>query len=797
MASYRLRPAAGATGAHGQQPTSSRPHAAVPRAAAFLLPLSILLLPALLAATALHCSAFLALLLLSPCCLVCCHVADLLPSHPPPAEGAATPPTPPNPTEKTPQDPTEPHRSHQCVNQPTGPARPLRTPIAFARTFRWGRSELHVSTYPRIHVSTSREKRGGFTGWFHSHVNLYSHFIRMARERRESVRRGGGSRNEQILPISSRDNRSRTSSSDSGKHARQSWACLRQRHCYLTLLLGSVLANVLQLVAFFFSRPESTSTTLRAARTSYDTFVGAVLRPAAPQQQQQQRIMQAGTAQEASDRMQGTRASTFTSIPPALIKDVPSSPMAPMRTGGDQQQTDGRREAGLLRAPVQQDALPPAALERHPTFRVAFTVPWIGRTFPSWFPYFLASCRRSAFLADWLIFHESAVLPGAGEAPSNVIFHDLGRDGLGLLFGTKIASALGMRDSATRLVELFRIAFREFAYIVTEYKPTHGAVFADYLKAYSHWSYTDIDMLIGDLPLYIDVDELEAYDIFTYHFGDVFRLYLRGQFAAHRNLPWINVLWAECPHLGSGLVQELEVKHEIVRRLAREGKHGRTRFISAEGCYSWVVASTPGMRLKFASKAFADWSDHREFYVVDGAVRKCALATQVWEPHAATPASGVGPCNPFGPRVARHSLGLHGVQRPVGQHRTVDIHAECSRWVERRYRLCADLTEEEAPMYNVMLVNGSWSATRFVNQEPPGSLEGAFLHLQRWKGDYKRLTYGAEGMPRLDGRSVFKLSRVGFGVYDMAYDDVRGANVSQMAKERHAPRNWKEADEAI
>ena len=53
-------------------------------------------------------------------------------------------------------------------------------------------------------------------------------------------------------------------------------------------------------------------------------------------------------------------------------------------------------------------------------------------------------------------------------------------------------------------------------------------------------------------PLHVELDELASFDIFTYHFGDVFRLYLRGQFAAHRNSPKVNMLWAECPHLGSG-----------------------------------------------------------------------------------------------------------------------------------------------------------------------------------------------------------------------------------------------------
>ena len=199
--------------------------------------------------------------------------------------------------------------------------------------------------------------------------------------------------------------------------------------------------------------------------------------------------------------------------------------------------------------------LPPQPLPaRHPKYRIAFTVPWIGKTFPSWFPYFLSSCRRSSFLADWLIFHEGAAMPSPEEVPLNVIFHDVGKDGLSRLFGTRLAEALGIHDAPqqSRMVHLFQIAFREYSYIVTEYKPTHGTVFADYLTPYSHWSYTDIDMLIGDLPLHIEHDELAHFDIFTYHFGDVFRLYLRGQFAAHRNSPKVNRLWAECPHLGSG-----------------------------------------------------------------------------------------------------------------------------------------------------------------------------------------------------------------------------------------------------
>lgn len=568
-----------------------------------------------------------------------------------------------------------------------------------------------------------------------------------------------------------------------------------RKQCFIGLLLCSVLAvwNLFQLAGFVFSRKRPTEgvSRIQQARSSLRSALAGALGSAKP-------LDVSGHRSSYHHQQHGALSSPAASW-------QPSSALQASLTDGSI--SDGgttipllpplhRRSDGDLKGPaVTASSLAPAPVPpRHPQYRIAFTVPWIGRTFPSWFPYFLSSCRRSEFIADWLIFHEGAQMPRADEIPPNVLFFDLGKEGLGALFGAKIADALGLTEFASKLIQLFRIAFREFAYIVTEYKPTHGTVFADYLSAYTHWSYTDIDMLIGDLPLHIELDELANYDIFTYHFGDVFRLYLRGQFAAHRNSPKVNLLWAECPHLGSGLVRELEAKWHIVRRLAQEGKHGRTRFISAEGCYSWVVASTDhNLRVKFASKAFADWSDDKEFYVVDGAVRKCPKVGQIWDPRSGSTGNdnddgGRGSdkasedkCMPFGPRIARHSVSMGGVQHSVGVPRPLALHADCSRWVEERYRLCADLSEEEAPLYNVVLSNGSWTASRFANIEPRHALEGAFLHLQRWKGEYKRLAYGERGMPRLDGRRVFRLSRFGFGVYDGTYDDDRGVAVAEPA----------------
>ena len=248
----------------------------------------------------------------------------------------------------------------------------------------------------------------------------------------------------------------------------------------------------------------------------------------------------------------------------------------------------------------------------------------------------------------------------------------------------------------------------------------------------------------------------------------------------------MNLLWTRCEHLASGLLAELEYKYKVVRHLAKQGKRGRTRFISAEGCYSSAVATTPWLRAKFASKAFADWSDDAYFYVADGAVRKCLQPTQMWySPHEldwANTRAGALPaqeCEPFGPRIAPHSLALEGVQTAAGSPSPLQTHSNCSRWVDEKWRVCAALGEDEAPLYNVLLHEGQWWAQRFTSRQPRRCLEGAFLHLQRWKGRYKKLRYGDEDMPSLRGRRLFRLSARGLAPVDMVYDDVRGAGLGR------------------
>ena len=85
-----------------------------------------------------------------------------------------------------------------------------------------------------------------------------------------------------------------------------------------------------------------------------------------------------------------------------------------------------------------------------------------------------------------------------------------------------------------------------------------GHIFAEYLTSYSHWAFGDLDMLMGDLVAWTDPQELSAYDIFTYSFGDQFRMYTRGQWTVHRNVEHVNTLYRKCGFLTKDLMKRLK-----------------------------------------------------------------------------------------------------------------------------------------------------------------------------------------------------------------------------------------------
>jgi hypothetical protein len=178
--------------------------------------------------------------------------------------------------------------------------------------------------------------------------------------------------------------------------------------------------------------------------------------------------------------------------------------------------------------------------------------------------------------------------------PRNVYFIDLGEKGLAELHGKQLGRALGY-DSGM-LVESFHRILEIYPYLLAEFKPATGIIFSPYLVNYTHWTYGDPDVILGDLPSFIEHGDLTDFDILTYSHTNADRLYLRGQLSVHRNEDIINNLWKRCVHLTSKLVLNLRIKLKEQReRQLHAGSPPEELaafknkfFISAEGCYSHV-----------------------------------------------------------------------------------------------------------------------------------------------------------------------------------------------------------------
>mmetsp|Transcript_12056 Transcript_12056/g.34709 ORF Transcript_12056/g.34709 Transcript_12056/m.34709 type:complete len:755 (-) Transcript_12056:286-2550(-) len=385
--------------------------------------------------------------------------------------------------------------------------------------------------------------------------------------------------------------------------------------------------------------------------------------------------------------------------------------------------------------------------ERHPQYRIAMVVPWVNEL-PPWVSYFALTAHRSRSLIDWLIFHETLTPPN--NLPDNVRFIDLGVGGLSQLFGLRLGDELNMPvRNASLLIRSMRFMLDKWPRLVAEYKPAFGAIFEQYLTDYTHWGYCDLDIVIGNLPLFIEDAELAGQDIVTYSFGDMDALYLRGQWTMHRNLPEISMLWKNCPHLGDELQKELLMKVAWVRRMESRGvKNYPKRFQSAEGCYSHRASLMPGVRIKMAHKQFVGLSVPADevIFSVNNAVWQCprGVAVDLNELHQHS--------------QQECTSNLPGVQEPLGEMLPLQVSSEggCGKWMPAEYRMCAmnlpepPDRERDTIGFNTYLKDGQFYAQRFRSTLPildNGCKQGAFFHMQEWK---KIWGYGTHGVDPLE-----------------------------------------------
>jgi hypothetical protein len=148
--------------------------------------------------------------------------------------------------------------------------------------------------------------------------------------------------------------------------------------------------------------------------------------------------------------------------------------------------------------------------------------------------YFEWTCRsiyysRESF--DLLIFHENNQRLSNVSCAENVKFFNLGERGISKLVASKILDGGEKKEEIKEELTLVinNILIHSPKYLV-EIKPMLGNLLSSYIKSYTHWSYTDPDIIWGNLPAWISTSDLLKYDILTIGKNwDAARLYLRGQ----------------------------------------------------------------------------------------------------------------------------------------------------------------------------------------------------------------------------------------------------------------------------
>jgi hypothetical protein len=289
--------------------------------------------------------------------------------------------------------------------------------------------------------------------------------------------------------------------------------------------------------------------------------------------------------------------------------------------------------------------------------------------------YFEWSCRTigaSSDSFDLLIFHEGNSRLKSCQCAENVKFIDLSTNGLSkLIVSQVIANNLraqlstsdtsagsssdhntagaatdgssgsadsmtnesGGRGSGSTLREENRINLQEYLSGVlkriprylSEVKPMYGALFQDYLSGYSHWAYTDPDIIYGNLTNWIEQKDLDRFDVISLgRTFDAARLFLREQFTLLKNTEKVNFLWRNLEYFqpnsfadrivaAFGMLTQHEPAEEIFH----------SKFHSPEGWWSDVVFKS-GLSVKIIGRALDEYSLD-PVVVSHGRIARCPL----------------------------------------------------------------------------------------------------------------------------------------------------------------------------
>lgn len=407
--------------------------------------------------------------------------------------------------------------------------------------------------------------------------------------------------------------------------------------------------------------------------------------------------------------------------------------------------------------------------------RIAIVIPFAAQgpeSIPSYLNAFCAGASNVQDVADFLIFHngvfdstpsstsarrtttrsgrDGAPTPPWADCPTNVKFVSLGSTQqlakllLKVVLDFKDTSELAV-ETPQKLEQIVAKHVLVYPYSLVEFKPAYGYIFQDYLSSYTHWGYSDVDVVFGDLGRWMDAEEWYEYDVVTYGYGDQHRVYLRGQFTFHKNDPHsINQLWRSCDYLSN-------LDERLANALNGKNKY---HFESAEGCYSVAMLQRTDLRVKYAVKAWTDVQQHQNegasslsgkhgLFLARNTANSRGIIYQ-----EASDSTGSGSTDLLqllpqwfekDPIYKNRKLPL---QKPIGELEEIalpnNLDAKCMYWVQSQYQKSLCLTEKVQHNENLYWIYGKLYKRRFEEVTLGFNVKtGPFFHFQEWKRYYR------------------------------------------------------------
>ena len=163
---------------------------------------------------------------------------------------------------------------------------------------------------------------------------------------------------------------------------------------------------------------------------------------------------------------------------------------------------------------------------------IAIIVTFFGQP-PLWMPAFLLSCRANPDV-HWLIYTD---MEPAFPLPANVVFRRMQVPE----FDRHASDVLGVR---------IQIPPRRMKK-TSDLKPTYGRLFADELKPFDFWAYSELDIVWGNIRHFLGDDLLSRHDIVSArHYK------MAGHFTLFRNSPAINRAFEMIPGYRDALTDQ-------------------------------------------------------------------------------------------------------------------------------------------------------------------------------------------------------------------------------------------------